>query len=78
MNHKQNHSKNWKKAKAKVLGIHTHFSNAQYDYLHKATTTISQDHAMVIIEDLQVSNMSKSARGSAPNSRVKTRGPRDA
>ncbi|MDT9155925.1 transposase, partial [Escherichia coli] len=32
-------------------------------YLHKATTTISQNHAMVCIEDLKVRNMSKSAAG---------------
>jgi len=35
------------------------------DFLHKATSTISQNHAMVCIEDLQVRNMSKSSTGSA-------------
>ncbi|MCB1689092.1 MAG: transposase, partial [Halioglobus sp.] len=38
--------------------------NARRDYLHKCSTTISQNHAMVCIEDLQVRNMSKSAAGS--------------
>ena len=33
-------------------------------FLPKTTTTISQNHAMVCIEDLQVRNMSKSAAGS--------------
>ena len=33
--------------------------------LHKATTTISQNHAMVCIEDLQERNMSRSAAGTA-------------
>ncbi|MCL2458782.1 MAG: transposase, partial [Desulfobulbus sp.] len=38
--------------------------NARRDYLHKATATISKNHAMVCIEDLQVRNMSRSAAGS--------------
>ena len=57
-------SHNWKKAKARVQRIHSHIGNTRRDYLHKATTTISQNHAMVCIEDLQVRNMSKSSAGS--------------
>ncbi|HBO68671.1 MAG TPA: transposase [Deltaproteobacteria bacterium] len=64
MSRKQKFSNNWKKAKAKVQKIHTLIANARRDYLHKATTTISQNHAIVCIEDLQVRNMSKSAAGS--------------
>ncbi|MGG7360926.1 zinc ribbon domain-containing protein, partial [Escherichia coli] len=30
---------------------------------HKVTTTVSKNHAMIVIEDLKVSNMSKSAAG---------------
>ncbi len=60
-------SNNWKKAKARVKGIHSSIGNCRRDYLHKATTTISQNHAMVCIEDLQVRNMSKSAAGSTEN-----------
>lgn len=60
---KQKFSNNWKKAKAKVQKIHARIGNARRDYLHKATTTISQNHAMVCIEDLQVRKLSKSAAG---------------
>ena len=67
MAHKQKFSNNWKKAKAKVQKIHTQIANARRDFLHKATTTISQNHAMVFVEDLQVQNMSKSAAGTAEN-----------
>ena len=67
MAHKQKFSHNWKKAKAKVQKIHTQIANARRDFLHKATTTISQNHAMVFVEDLQVQNMSKSAAGTAEN-----------
>lgn len=63
MSRKQKFSNNWKKAKANVQLIHARIGNARRDYLHKATTTISQNHAMVCIEDLQVRNMSKSASG---------------
>ncbi len=67
MAHKQKFSNNWKKTKAKVQKIHTKIANARRDFLHKATTTISQNHAMVFVEDLQVRNMSKSAAGTAEN-----------
>lgn len=63
MSRKTKLSNNWKKAKARVQKIHARIGNVRRDYLHKATTTISQNHAMVCIEDLQVRNMSKSAAG---------------
>src|SRR5690606_10987406 len=63
MSRKEKFSNNWKKAKAKVQKIHARIGNARRDYLHKTTSTISQNHAMVFIEDLQVRNMSKSAAG---------------
>ncbi|MEN9502178.1 MAG: hypothetical protein RI964_1463 [Pseudomonadota bacterium] len=67
MAHKQKFSNNWKKAKAKVQKTHIQIANARRDFLHKATTTISQNHALVFIEDLQVGNMSQSAAGTAEN-----------
>lgn len=56
-------SANWKKAKAKVTQVHIDIGNARKDYLHKASTIISQNHAIVCIEDLQIRNMSKSSKG---------------
>lgn len=58
-------SQNWKKAKAKVTQVHIDIGNARKDYLHKASTTISQNHAIVCLEDLQIRNMSKSSKGNA-------------
>jgi putative transposase len=58
-------SSNWKKAKARVQRIHAHIANARNDFLHKASNTISKNHAMIAVEDLQVRNMSRSAKGSA-------------
>jgi putative transposase len=75
MSRKQKFSNNWKKAKASVQKIHARIGNARRDYLHKATTTISKNHAMVCIEDLQVRNMSKSASGTTetPGKNVKAK-----
>ena len=57
-------SKNWNKAKKKVQRIHAEIANVRKDFLHKATTAISQQYALVVLEDLKVRNMSKSAKGS--------------
>ena len=65
MSRKVKFSNNWKKAKAKVQKIHSRIGNARRDYLHKTSTAISQNHAMVCIEDLQVRTMSRSAAGTA-------------
>ena len=75
MSRKVKFSNNWKKAKARVQRIHARIGNVRRDYLHKATTTISKNHAMVCIEDLQVRNMSRSARGNTerPGKNVKAK-----
>ncbi|MBL8072570.1 MAG: transposase, partial [Nitrospira sp.] len=65
MSRKVKFSNNWKKAKAHVQRIHTRIANARKDFLHKASCQISQNHAMIAIEDLQVRNMSKSAKGNS-------------
>ena len=57
-------SQNWKKQNSKIQKLHHHIANIRHDYLHKITTTISKNHAMIACEDLKVANMSKSASGS--------------
>ena len=56
-------SNNWQKQKRKIQRLHSCTANIRRDYLHKVTTTVSKNHAMIVIEDLKVSNMSKSAAG---------------
>ena len=75
MSRKRKFSNNWKKAKANIQRIHTRIANSRRDYLHKVTTTISKNHAIVCIEELQVRNMSKSAVGSneTPGRNVKAK-----
>jgi putative transposase len=65
MSRKVKFSNNWKKAKVCVQKIHTCIANARKDFLHKTTTTISKNHALVCIEDLQVRNMSRASKGNS-------------
>ena len=65
MSRKVKFSNNWRKANHRVQRIHARISDARRDYLHKATTSISKNHAMVCLVDLQVRNMVRSARGNA-------------
>jgi len=73
MGHKVKFSSNWKKAKAKVQKIYSSIANARKDFLHKASTMISKNHAMIVIEDLQVRNMSKSSKGNSEQHGKKVR-----
>lgn len=76
MSRKVKFSNNWKKTKRKVQNLHSRIGNIRRDYLHKVSTTISKNHAMIVIEDLKVANMSKSAAGTVSrpgrNVRAKT------
>ncbi|MEX0450140.1 transposase, partial [Spiribacter sp. 221] len=42
---------------------HTRIGNARRDHLHKLTSALSKNHAAVVVEDLQVRNMTQSASG---------------
>ena len=63
MSRKEKFSNNWIKAIAKVQRIQTRITNVRKDYLHKLSTKISKNHAIVCVEKLQVGNMSRSAAG---------------
>ena len=56
-------SNNWKKLVAKISKLHHRIANIRKNFLHQISHTISKNHATVYIEDLQVKNMSKSAKG---------------
>ncbi|MGX2973719.1 RNA-guided endonuclease InsQ/TnpB family protein [Ursidibacter arcticus] len=58
-------SQNWQKLKAKIAKLHHKIANCRKDFLHQTSSQISKNHAMIYVEDLQVSNMSKSAKGTA-------------
>ena len=58
-------SRNWQKLKAKIAKLHHKIAHCRKDFLHQTSSKISKNHAVVYVEDLQVSNMSTSARGTA-------------
>ena len=68
-------SANWKKQKQIITRLHERIANARLDFLHKTSTEISKNHAMVVVENLKVRNMSKSAKGNAekPGKNVKAK-----
>ena len=60
---KQKFSRNWRKQKEKVARLHLRIADARNDYLHKVSSKISKSHAMVVMEDLRVRNLSASSKG---------------
>ena len=65
LKHKTKFSKNWQKFNVKIAKLHHKISNIRKNYLHQISSQISKNHAIVYVEDLQVVNMSKSAKGNA-------------
>ena len=57
-------SNNWRKQKARIATLQKKIADTRADYLHKLSTTISKNHALVVMEDLRVKNMARSASGS--------------
>ncbi len=56
-------SSNWRKAKAKVSRLQRKIASVRNDMLHKSSTMISKNHAFVAMEDLRITNMTASAKG---------------
>jgi putative transposase len=55
--HKQVGSNNYRKSQIKIARLHQKVSNIRKDTLHKITTYLSKNHAVIGIEDLNVSGM---------------------
>jgi putative transposase len=70
---KKRGSGNRRKAIRRVSRIQQRVANARKDFLHKQSTTIAQNHGTVVVEALQVRNMSASAKGTVeePGRRVR-------
>jgi IS605 OrfB family transposase len=60
-------SRNFYKAKAKITALNTKIADTRRDFTHKTTTEIAKNHGLVVIEDLRVQAMSKSAKGTMAN-----------
>jgi len=57
LRHKVVGSLNYKKAQLKIARLHRKVANIRKDTLHKLTTYISKNHAVIGLEDLNVSGM---------------------
>jgi putative transposase len=57
------YSQHWKKQQQRITKLDSRIANCRGDFLHKLSTETSKNHAVIVIEDLQVKNMSRSARG---------------
>lgn len=55
--------KNFKKTQAKINKIFKKISNKKNDLYHKITSDIVDEFDMIVVEDLKVKNMTKSAKG---------------
>ena len=67
LSRKKKFSRNWVKAKAQVQQLHHKIACLRRDHLHQVTSAICKNHAVVVIEDLKVRNMSASAAGTIEN-----------
>jgi putative transposase len=57
------YSQNWKKQQQRIAKLDVRIANCRHDFLHKLSTETSNNHAVIVLEDLQVRHMSRSARG---------------
>ena len=53
------------KARLDLLRFRRHLINRRNDTMHKTSTTLAQNHGLVVIEDLSLLNMTASAAGTA-------------
>ncbi len=60
-------SRNFYKAKAKITALNTKIADTRRDFIHKTTTGIAKNHGLVVLEDLRIKAMSRSAKGTMTN-----------
>ena len=72
---KQRFSRHWIFLQKKIAKIHRKIKRIRIDWIHKITTKLAKNHSFVFLEDLNVSNMSKSAAGTldSPGCNVKVK-----
>ncbi|OZA15476.1 MAG: hypothetical protein B7X85_07290, partial [Thiotrichales bacterium 17-46-47] len=63
LSRKKKGSQNWKKHCKKLARKHKKIRNCRKDFLHKASTMLSKNQALIVVENLKIGNMSRSARG---------------
>ncbi|WP_036016422.1 IS607 family element RNA-guided endonuclease TnpB [Lentzea albidocapillata] len=59
---RQRPSGRWRKTQARIARLHTTVANARRDGLHKLSTRLVRAHGTVVVEDLNVSGMTRNRR----------------
>jgi putative transposase len=63
LSHKQKGSKNRKKAQHRLSAAHRKLRHVRHEFLHKTSTRLAKNHSYIVMEDLKVTNMMRSAKG---------------
>ena len=66
-------SSNWKKQQLKIQRLHARIAAIRLGHLHEISSSLCKNHALVVLEELPVKNMTASARGTSasPGEQVK-------
>ena len=67
LSRKKKFSSNWKKTKQKIAKLHYYIANLRKDFLHKTSTQLAKSHSLIVMEDLNTKDMTKSPRGTKEN-----------
>ena len=72
---KKKGSRNRKKVGRKLARFDAKIARRRRDSIHKATTYLAKNHSLIVMEDLKVKNMTKSAKGTKkkPGNNVKAK-----
>ncbi len=73
LRNKQKFSQNWKKIVGKISKLDSRIANIRKDQTHKFTSAYSKNHAVIVLGDLSIKDMSASAAGTIekPGKKVK-------
>lgn len=75
LSHKKKGSNNHKKAQQRLSTAHRKLRHVRQDFLHKTSTRLAKNHSYIVMEDLKVANMMRSAKGTVdkPGRNVKAK-----
>ena len=65
--HKTKGSRSWRALRKQIAKLHLRIRNIRRDILHKATADICKNHVCISMEELNLKNMTASARGTVEN-----------
>ena len=67
MSREKKFSDSWKKIKKYIAKKYSKIARIRQDFLHKVSSMLCKNHAVVCLENLKIKNMSKSSKGTLEN-----------